>query len=254
MAIAYVTRVDNDTSAANPLSLTPSATAHDVLIAGVVNDTSTATTFTWGSGGSALTEVKRQLTTADGQNLGVAIKNDATGSEGAISITPSADALLGFIARYSGCDNTTPQDVAADVVNNNTATSSAWTIDSNSITPVTAGAWIVCIMGSDDTVGGNDVHTFSTVSGSTGAWNVRADLCDTGFSSFRNIAIADAPWTSGSVVVRGTGTLGGHSAGRSMVTMVLRPSGGAPAHTRGGAYFANWGGITSFGSTGQGPY
>jgi hypothetical protein len=228
MSIAFRTAPGSGNSASNPISINPAATALDVLLFGVVDDGG-GITFTWPA---SFDQLASQQTTADGQQLGVARKKSASGSEGSINCTPSTGNLAGFIASFSGVDNTTPEDVSVDIVNNNTATASAWTIDSNSITPVTSGAKIVCIMASDvATSGGDVVHSFSTVSGSTGTWTVHTDLCDTGLSSFRNIAIASADWVSGSVVVRGTGTQAGNSAGRSMATIVLRPAGGGGGGT-----------------------
>ncbi len=218
MAITFNKHVDDTSGATHTLVIDPAATANDVLIIGAVTD-SAGVTWVWPSG---FTEVCNQFTSTDGQAFGVSYKGTATGSEGSLTTTNGGNDPIGFIASFTGCDNTTPLDIASPaVVNDNTATASAWTIDSGAFTPATAGAWIVAIMGSDTTSGADAVHTFSNVgSGSAGTWIVPVDLNN----SFKNIALGYAPWTSGEIVVRGTGTIGGASAGRSMQIIVLRPA------------------------------
>ena len=204
---------------AHPLPINPGATLHDVLIAGVVTDSS-------GDGNpyaaTSFDQLVLQHTTADSQDLAVLRKKDASGSEGSLDITNNIAAeMIGFIMSLTGADNTTPEDVASTVANNNTADASPWTIDT-SITPVTDGCMIVAVMGSDTTSASTPVvHTFATTVGTTGAWTVRADLG----TGFRKISVATAIQTiAGAITVRGTGTLAAVSAGRSMALLAIRPA------------------------------
>lgn len=212
MAISYLT-LHSATAGATDPDIDPLAALHDTLLALFVSD-ATGTTMTWPTG--ITQQGTLQATSLDGQTLGCGIKADASGSEGLMTFTASVS-ILASILNFSGVDNATPLDVAIDEVNNNTSVAS---IDSNSISPVTAGALIVCILGMDVT-GGSPAPTFSTVSGSTGTWSTAANLSD---GSLRHVAIGYASWTSGAIVVRGATSVNG---GLAMKTLILRPAGGA---------------------------
>jgi hypothetical protein len=219
MAIAYRTIVTEDTPS-TVLALDPGASAGDVIYSGAVNDSMSAITFTHPA---SFDELAEQANTYDAHTAVVARKKNASGSEGTLNTTDDlSSSKVGFMISFSGVDNTTPEDIAVDVVNNNTGTASPWTIDSSAITPATSGAKILAIMFSDT----NSItasHAFSTVGGSTSAWTVHDASIGGGT---RNIGVASADWVSGAVTVRGTGSGGGATAGRSMVTIVLRPAGG----------------------------
>lgn len=220
MSIAFGTLVKQE-SPGYLFDSAPGAAAHDVIILATVNDSGSAITYTWPA---SFDELANQICTNDGMGAGVARKKDASGAEGALAVTDSLTTSKTMATvTFSGVDNTTPEDTTVNVVNNNTATASPWTIDSGSITPVTPGAKIVAILFSDGAFT-PVTGSFSTVSGSTGAWTVHDATISDG--SDRNMAIASADWMSGSVVVRGTGTAAAASAGRSMVVIVLRPAGG----------------------------
>ena len=221
MAITFNVIATNSTPA-HPLSINPGATADDVLIASVVTDTGAVNSWAI----SGFDQLDHRITSVDGSSHGTLRKKDATGSEGGLNITNDISAaMIGFIMALSGADNTTPEDVAIQAATDNTGEGSPWIIDV-SITPVTDGCMIVAIMNSDVAGAANAVHSFSTVSGTTGAWTVRADLN----SGYYNIAVATAPQTTaGAITVRGTGTLGGYVAAQTMVLMAIRPAAGGAA-------------------------
>jgi hypothetical protein len=219
-AIAYRTLVKNQTVAAG-LTINPGATALDVIFSIGANQSSSAITFTHPA---SFDELAKQATTYDGQTAYVARKKSASGSEGGLTTPDSlSSSTIGAMVSFSGVDNTTPEDVACDVVNNNTGTASPWTIDSGSITPSTAGAKLVAFMFSDTNAASDAVvHSFATTVGTTSAWTVHdASIFST---PYYHMSIASADWTSGSITVRGTGTEAGTTAGRSMVVCVLRPA------------------------------
>jgi hypothetical protein len=173
MAAAYSNSWGNATPN-HPLAVATSPTIHDVLIFGGVTDTAVDGPLT--SLPTGFSADVSQATTADGQTLLCAHKNDASGSEGSISFSNSGPhQMIGFVLAASGIDNTTPLDVAVVVANNNTATATPWTVAA-SATPVTNGCLLVAVMGSDVTGGKDAVHTFNTTSGLTSAWTPRQDL------------------------------------------------------------------------------
>jgi len=221
MAISFNKVVTNSTPA-SPLAIDPAATANDVLISGEVCDFTDSSTFSI----TAFDAIARQETTTDAQNLGVNRKKAATGSEGSLNITNSAArAMIGFILALTGADNTTPEDVTTVVVNNNTGAASPATLTAN-ITPVTDGCMIVAIMGTDTTASVNATTTFSTTSGTTGAWTTRADLN----SGFNNIAVGTAlQTTAGAITVQGSSSFASGTAGRAMIVMAIRPGAGGAA-------------------------
>lgn len=215
MAITVGSVIKETTPSVN-ITLNPGAALHDVIIAAAVNDSASVITFSWPA---SFDELMAQATTVDGQYAGVARKKDASGSEGSITITDgSSTSKIGFFLPISGVNNTTPEDVTPNIVNDNTGSTN--TIDSGSVTPVTSGAKILAIMFMD--AGSTQTGSFSTVSGSTGSWTMHdASISDGGF---RHCCVGSADWTSGSVVVRGSTT---SNCGKSMIVIVLRPAGGS---------------------------
>lgn len=205
---------------ANPVAVDPAASANDVIIAAVITDAAGSTVDGLASGFS---QEALQSCTADGQTICVAVKGTASGSEGSISpIDMSANAVI-VTANFSGAKNATPLNLAVDVVNQDTASASPLVIDSNSLTPTADGCMIVAIIGVDVTVVGVDsTTTFSTLSGTTGAWTKLQDIYD---SNFNNLAIGYAfQTTAGAIVVRSSST-STQSMGGTLVTLVLQPSG-----------------------------
>ena len=203
------------TTPANPLVITTSTTAGDTLVAYVVNDNSTVQTYTWPSG---FVEQFVSQTTTDGMNVACAIKKNATGSEGALTITPSGSTHIGGISAYSGRDTTTQPDVTSvSVVENANENPPSTT---GTIVPTTNGCDIVGIYGLD-TSGTVNATTFS---GGGLTWTTRADVNN---GAFYNVSCGDAPQTTAaSIGVTGTGTV---NAAKVLFLIALRPAaGGGP--------------------------
>jgi hypothetical protein len=221
MAIAFDNIVGNTTPSTS-LSINPSATAGSIIIGGFTNDSNASQTVNY-AGGTFTEDVNQLCASSDGGSLFVAHKNNASGSEGALSFT-SAQALIGFLLSFSGVDTTTPFDVTSPApVVVTTMTAAPLVIDSNSITPTTAGSLILAVRMTDPSAGESKPCTFSTQSGSTGAWNSPArDFNNSG--GFYNISVGWAPWTSGSIVVR-TSTGGAANAAGIVWVCALRPAG-----------------------------
>ena len=223
--MASVTNVWSTINAASPLSITTSPTAGRTLLGVFVTDTSATETFSGGtlpagfSGESAIT------TTIDSMCLIYVIKDSASGSEGALSFALASGAtMVGCVIEIDGLD-TTKLDVSPPAwATNNTANASPWTATANSITPVSNGALILAVMGSDETTGSHDaVHTFS---GGGLTWTTVADLADNS-NGFRQLAVGVATQsTAAAITVSGTGTIAGGSAGWAIRPLVFRPTGG----------------------------
>ena len=209
-----VTAWKNETGS-NALDVATSLALHDVALAFAISDSS-STTFTWPSG---FTELATQGNTFDGQQIGVAIKPDCTGSEGTLTLNASGT-IVGGIVGISGMDNSTQPDVATPTpANNNSGMATPWTI-SLAITPATNGAMILSFMGSDAAVA--VAHTFAD----TGAlsWTTATDINQSG-STFRHGGIGYATQaTAAATTVTGTGTAASGSAGRSMILVALKPA------------------------------
>jgi hypothetical protein len=156
--------------------------------------------------------------TTDGQSLGVAIKNDATGSEGTLAISCNQDTIIGGIVAFSGRDNTTPQDFVAQTA---TATDNATPyVVTRTATPVTNGDDIFAVCGWDVSSSVNGTFTFSTTSGTTGAWTTRQDQQDT----FRNVGMGTAAQvTAGAITVQASVAGSGNSQ-LAIVVMALKPA------------------------------
>jgi hypothetical protein len=214
--------IASSSTPAQPLTINPGATADDVLIGAAVLDDGTVTTFTPWPSFDQIANLNTQL--QDGQSLGVFRKKDATGTEGAIDLNNAIpNNMIGFIMALSGADNVTPEDVASVTGIDDTNDPSPWDLDL-SITPVTDGCMIVCIVGSDTIGSMNAVHSFSNVTGTALTWTVRGDFN----SGFYNIAVATAPQAAAeAITVRGTGTFAGQGAAQAMVVMAIRPAAGA---------------------------
>lgn len=213
MAIAHSNSVASSTTAAATIGINPGASLHDVIIAAYVSDSAFSSITTPPTGFSA---VDALTTTLDGMSYESYIKGDATGSEGTLNASVSADAIVGVMTSFSGVDNTTPEDVTHV---SGTANTSVASLNAPSITPLTAGAKLVCILAMDAASSAN--ATFSTSSGSTGAWTKHVEIIDT--TGFRKVAIGSADWISGAIVVNGACSVNGALA---ITVMVLRPAAG----------------------------
>lgn len=213
MAITHSNSVASSTTAAATIGINPSATLHDVIIAGYASDSAFSPITTGPTGFTARAVLS---TTLDGMSFETFIKGDATGSEGTINASVSADSIIGCMSSFSGVDNTTPED-ATHV--SGTANTSVASLDAPSITPSTSGAYIVAVLGMD--AGSSANATFSTTSGSTGTWTKHVEIIDT--TGFRKVAIGSAPWTSGAIVVNGACSVNGALA---ISVFALRPAAG----------------------------
>ena len=219
MAIALTNSASNSTPATSP-TLDPAAALHDVIIAAMVCDQAGATVTPLG-GFDTLVD---QATTTDGMKTGVVRKKDASGSEGTIApITMNDTGIVGSLA-FSGVDNTTSENLTTIVVNQNTGSASPLVVDSGSFTPTVDGCMIVAIMGVDNASSGDTTTTFSTISGTTGAWTKPIDITN---GAFRNMAMAYAlQTTAGAITVRASTTIGAGNMGGALAIIVLQPAGG----------------------------
>lgn len=229
-----ITAWKNDT-AGNSINVATSLAAHDVAVAWAVSD-SAVTSMTALTGFSAWTVVQN---TKDGQTIAVAVKTDCTGSEGTVTLAANNN-IIGGILGITGMDNTTQPDVAAGTGNDNLGSASPWAVAAGSITPATNGALLVALFGSDITAGSATPPTVVFTNSGTGlTWTNQAVSNDGGF---RQATIGTATQaTAAAIVVTGTGTLGGATAGPSIIVVALRPASGGgsnvfnPMTGRGGA-------------------
>lgn len=207
--MAYVQSWTNSTPA-DPCNVAISPSADSVLIGiGVTDTTNVADLDTTPAG---WTQLFRAQTTTDGMTFQVIYKV-ANGSETSVSFSStSTNTSIAAVAEFSGIDTTTPLDVTPATFSSSTAN----TTTSISITPVTNGCDLVFCQGQDD--GGSDyAFTFSTTSGTTGAWTTRADIN----STFLNAALGSAVQaTAGALTAQVVST----SGGRAGILIALRPS------------------------------
>lgn len=195
--------------------------ANDYLIYAVVSDSQfSSSTFPSGFG----TETA-QANSNDGQRLSCAQKL-ATGSEVTLTCTTASDQIIGMVIAVSGADTSTPLDVSILVSNDNTGSASPKLITSASFTPVTNGAMLLAITGTDDGAAAATV-TNSTITGTTGSWTnpAGAQLNDGGF---RNIGLGYATQTTaGAVTIRSSSSFsGGGNAGITQFLIAVRPAAG----------------------------
>lgn len=216
-----ITAWKQDTAGAS-INVATSLALHDVAVAWAVSD-SAVTSMTALTGFSAWTTVQN---TKDGQTIAIAIKTDCDGSEGTVTLAANNN-IIGGILGISGMDNTTQPDVAAGTGNDNVGSASPWSQAASSITPATNGALIVALFGSDITAGSATPPTVVFTNSGTGlTWTNQAVSNDGGF---RQATIGTATQaTAAAIAVTGTGTLGGATAGPSIIVVALRPSAGGP--------------------------
>lgn len=195
---------------ANPVSVTISPAADDLLISVAITDTAAAGDLD--STPSGWTQQHRGQSTNDNMTFQSCWKK-ATGAETAVAFqSSSTNSQIAGVIACSGVDTATPLDVTPATV----ASSTAQTTTDLSITPVSDGCLLVYVIGVD--AGSSDYSfSFSTTAGSTGSWTVRRDINN----GFLNYAIATAvQTTAGAVTVRCTST----SGGRVGVLYALRPA------------------------------
>lgn len=210
----------NNTGGLATLPITLSAIAHDCLIAFGVTD-SVSSNFTWPAG---FTQIANLLTTTDGQRLGVAIKNDADGTETSLNISVDSGYVIGGISAFNVRDNATPQDATAVTNNNNAGQSSPASI-TTAITPANNNADIVSIIGTDVTANNESTSSFSDTGGLS--WTVRADVARTD-NFFYNVAIGSANQaTAATTTVTAQSTFASGTAGVAVVTIALKAAAAA---------------------------
>lgn len=226
--MAYSNSWVNSTPA-NTIAVATSPTANDVLIAYMVTDSGSAVTPSWPSGFTQIANLR--TTTTDGQSLCVAIKGTASGSEGSLTLNDGNAAvdIIGGVGAWNSIDNTTPQDVTS-VTGTALSDASSPFVISASITPSNNGCDIVAICGLDINGSINGTPTFSTTSGTTGAWTTRQDQN----SGFYNVAVGTATQTTaGAITVQCSWTAASGSSDLAIVLIALRPAAG------GGGTFQN---------------
>lgn len=208
--MAYSNKWEQNTPA-NPCVISIAPNAGDILIAWAFNDEANANDLDSDPAGWTL--IFRGVSTNDNSTLRVCYKI-ATGAETSVSFnSASGNIAIGGCIAFSGRDTTTPLDVTPVTLANSTSQTTA----DLSITPVTDGADLCFIFDCD---GGNSDYTFSfsTISGTTGAWTTRVDQR----ADFRNAGVGSATQaTAGALTARGTSTVAG---GRVAVLIALRPS------------------------------
>lgn len=214
--MAYSNSWTNSTPA-NPCAVTVAPTAGDILLAWAITDsTTTGNLDSDPSGFSNLAPVVNS--TNDGASFRASIKvSDGTETSVSFSSTSTNPCIAGVIA-FSGRDTTTPLDVAAVTI----ALSTAGTTADLSITPITDGCDLCYILGND---GGssNTTFTFTTQSGTTGAWTTQPDQN----SGYYNVAAGSAvQTTAGAITARCTTS---QTGGRLGVLVALRPAVSAAA-------------------------
>lgn len=205
--MSYVQGWSNSTPA-DPCVVTISPSSGSVLIGFAVTDTTNASDLDTTPAG--WTQLFRAQTTTDAMTLQVIYKV-SDGSETSVSFdSSSSNASIGGVAEFSGRNTTTPLDVTPVTFSSNTAD----TTTSISITPVTDNSDLVFVQGQDD--GSSDYSfSFSTTSGTTGAWTTRIDQN----SGFLNQALGSAVQsTAGALTAQVVST----SGGRAGILIALR--------------------------------
>lgn len=200
-----------NTTPADPSTVTIAPSVGDFLLACYVNDSNTANDFTPPAGWTELCELKNNT---DNQGF-VVWSRVADGTETSISFDAnSGNVGISFVLSFDGVSQTVPLDVTPVTFNNNTSD----TTSDLSITPVSNGCDIVLLFGNDRGSSGDTSFTFSTQSGTTGAWTNRADIT----SGFMNAAAGvTSQSVAGAITARCTTDVAG---GRSGIIIALRPA------------------------------
>jgi len=205
-----------NTTAANPIVVTVATQAHDYLIAVVESDSASGSPSWPGD----FTQIADIPMTFDGARLGVAIKMDASGSEGTVSV--GGGTWTGAVFAFSGRDNSSGSNFTVITNNNNTGQASAWSITVGPGTTTADGCDLIAILGSDNAPAATVTNAFSDDSGVGGSWTA-INVSDTLFRNFglgyKSQATAGS---TGTVTCQGTGA--GASAARAAVLLALKPA------------------------------
>lgn len=224
--MAYANSWTNSTPA-DPCDVTISPAANSFLIAWGITDSTSGADIT----PSGWTQAYRDSSTFDNAVLQVLYKV-ATGSETSVRFeSAGSNTIIAGCIEFTGIDTTTPLDVTPVTFTSSTGS----TTTSLSITPVTNGCDLVFVQGQDD--GNSDYSfSFSTTSGTTGAWTTRADQN----SGFFNVGVGSATQTTaGALTAQCVST----SGGRLGVLFALRPAAGSKELAAQGAALTLTGGV-----------
>lgn len=205
--MAYANSWTNSTPG-DPCDVTISPAANSFLIAWGITDSTSGADIT----PSGWTQAYRDSSTFDNAVLQVLYKV-ATGAETTVRFeSAGANTIIAGCAEFTGIDTTTPLDVTPVTFTSSTGD----TTTSISITPVTNGCDLVFVQGQDD--GNSDYSfSFSTTSGTTGAWTTRVDQN----SGFFNVAMGSATQTTAGALTAQVVTTNG---GRLGILFALRPA------------------------------
>lgn len=212
--MAYKNSWTNSTPA-DPCTVTIAPDADDFLIGFAISDSTSGTD----EDPAGWTRAFRDTSSFDSAVLLVCYKK-ADGTETSASFgSVGSNVQIAGVASFSGVDTTTPLDVTPVTFTSSTSN----TTTSISITPVTNGCDLVFVQGQD---GANSDYsfTFSTTSGTTGAWTTRIDQN----SGFMNQALGSAvQTTAGALTAQVVSTTGG----RLGILFALRPNSSPPVIT-----------------------
>lgn len=215
MAAAWKEFWSNSTPGTAALTIAPAA--DDFLIGVAMTDTNDVFAATAPTGWTADADAG-MASTNDNATL-YACHKKATGSETSVTFAHQFGAnFICHVASYSGVDTTTPLDVTPVTLASSTAAANT---DLGPLTPTKDGCVFAYTFGADETTGADVGFTFSTVSGTTGAWTTRIDQ----HASFYDLAHGSAlQTTAGAITARCARTLTG---GRLAILYVLRPAAAA---------------------------
>lgn len=212
MAIAWKATWSNMTDA-NPCAVSTTADAGDYLIGAAQTDNNNASDLSSLTAGWSFLHARLGTTNDNASFRGFSKDAVAAGSDSVSITNASGNTCVGMVHSFSGVDTVTPLDVAVVT----TTSDVAGTDSDTSITPTTNGAAIVYMHGVDDSTSAV-TWTFSTTSGTTGAWDKRSNL-NSGFFHLGCGVATQA--TAGALTARAASSV---SASRSGVLVALRPA------------------------------
>lgn len=212
--MAYKNSWTNSTPA-DPCTVTIAPDADDFLIGWAITDSTSGAD----EDPSGWTRAFRDSSTFDNAVLLVCYKK-ATGAETSAAFgSVGSNQMIAGVASFSDIDTTTPLDVTPVTFTSSTSA----TTTSISITPVTNGCDLVFVQGQDG-ASSDYSFTFSTTSGTTGAWTTQVDQN----SGFMNVAMGSATQTTAGALTAQVVTTTG---GRLGILFALRPASAAATAT-----------------------
>lgn len=218
MAVAWKEYWANSTPGTGALTIAPAA--NDFLIGSAIVDTNNEWAATPPTGWTE--DADAGMTSTFDNGALYACSKVASGSETSITFAHQFGAnFICNVASYSGVDTTTPRDVAVVPF----ASSVGGTTTDVNINPVTDGCGIAFVMGPDPGDVSVQTQTYTTQSGTTGAWTTRITQ-DNGFYKLSHGSCVQT--TAGAITARCTTSITG---GRLAVVYALRPAVPAGAMT-----------------------